>query len=68
MGALRRHVLVEQLLAGSTLQHHHLVGVVQTLEQLILLAAFFLLRNHLQGLEGAGEACCLAGATWIVTT
>jgi hypothetical protein len=67
-GALRRHVPVEQLLTGPPLQHHQLVGVVQTLEQLVLLAAFFLLGDRLQGLEGAGEAGCLPGAAWLVTT
>jgi len=32
-----------------------------TLEQLVLLAAFFVLRNRLQGLEGTGKVSCLTG-------
>jgi hypothetical protein len=40
------------------------LSVVQTLEQLVLLAAFFLLRNRLQGLEGANEAASLRSWGW----
>jgi hypothetical protein len=58
--ALRLHVLVEQSPAGPALEQNHPVGVVQTFEQLVLLAAFFLLRDRLQGLEGAGKVSCLA--------
>jgi hypothetical protein len=37
-----------------------LSGVVQTLEQLVLLAAFFLLRDRLQNFESAGKVSRLA--------
>src|ERR671914_1355857 len=58
--ALRRHVLVQQLLSGPTFQQHELVGIVEALEQLVLLAAVFLLRNRLHDLKGVGEVSGLA--------
>jgi hypothetical protein len=60
--ALRVRSIAMHLSSGSSLANAPAspsCWVVQTSEQLVLLAAFFLLRNRLQGLEGAGEASCL---------
>ena len=53
--ALRLHVFVEQLLASPALQENNVLGIVNALEQLVLLAAILLLDDRPQGLESASE-------------